>query len=171
MNSLEISNTQRTDAPFIYFLFEEAISYQKRNHYPVWKGYDKIAIESDIENRLQFKIMINTEIACVFSICYSDALIWRERDNGNSVYLHRVVVNPKFKGRKLFGEIVKWVKNHAKEKRLKHIRMDTWVDNPTIIKYYKGFGFKVIDYYTTPDNIELPIPQRNNFVVLLQYEL
>ncbi len=171
MKHLEIINTKIADLDFIYFLFEEAIECQKRNNYPVWNGYDKDTLMNDIKNEFQFKIVIDNQIACIFSICYSDRIIWKERDEEDAVYLHRVVVNPKFKGRKLFGEILKWVQNLAHKKGLHSIRMDTWADNPVIIKYYQGFDFEIVDYYTTPSSQELPIPQRNNYVVLLQYRL
>ena len=61
--------------------------------------------------------MAESVIAMVFSVRYSDKLIWRELDEGGSIYLHRIVVNPAFKGRKLFGVILDWAIDHVKRKR------------------------------------------------------
>jgi len=116
-------------------------------------------------------VVIDSNIAIVFSVCYTDRIIWREMDNGKSVYLHRIVVNPEFKGKKLFGIILDWSINHAKEKGLDSIRMDTWAANPTIIEYYKGFGFTFVENYTTPDTEELPVHNRNLALSLLEYKL
>src|SRR6476620_2142050 len=98
----QILNTEVKDLKFIYCLFEEAISYIKKKKYVGWTTYDKNFIKQDIANRLQFKITSNGNILCVFSVCYSDAVIWREMEEGDAMYLHRIVVNPEFKGQKQF---------------------------------------------------------------------
>jgi GNAT superfamily N-acetyltransferase len=107
----------------------------------------------------------------VFSVCYADKVIWRELDIGNSIYLHRIVVNPEFKGRKLFGLILDWAIKQAEQKGLSSIRMDTWAANPGIIDYYKNFGFTFIENCTTPDTIELPLHNRNLALTLLEFKL
>ena len=90
-------------------------------------------------------------------------------DTGESIYLHRVVVNPKFKGQKLFRAIVEWAIQHCQEKKFKSLRMDTWAANSNIIEYYKNFGFQVIENFTTPDTEDLPIHNRNLALTLLEY--
>jgi hypothetical protein len=47
--------------------------------------------------------------------------------------------------------------------------MDTWSDNPTIISYYKNFGFELIENYTTPNSPELPVHNRNLSLTLLEF--
>lgn len=170
MEHPSIVNTIKSDLGFIYGMFDDAIIYQTKNGFPVWPDYDKEVLKNDIKNKNQFKILINNSIACIFSICYHDKVVWREKDQQDAIYLHRIVVNPKFKGQKLFGKVLEWGKNKSKEMNLKFIRMDTWADNPTIIKYYESFGFKTVGFYTTPDSEELPIQQRNNEIILLQYD-
>lgn len=165
----QIINTESVDLPFVYRLFDEAIAYQKRNGYPVWPDYDKDVLQQDIAQQLQFKVLSEGIIHGIFSICYRDEIVWRERENGQAIYLHRIVVNPEMKGKNLFGEVLDWAQQRAQEKQLPAIRMDTWADNPTIIAYYQSFGFKIIDYYTTPNSEALPVQQRGNDIVLLEY--
>jgi ribosomal protein S18 acetylase RimI-like enzyme len=165
----KIINTEITDLPFIYELFEHSINYQEKKGYPVWRNYDRNAIVRDIENNNQYKIIADVTIAMVFSVAYTDKVIWRERDQGDSIYLHRIVINPEFKGQKLFGLVVEWSKTHIKNKGLRSIRMDTWAANPNIINYYKGFGFNVVENYTTPDTPDLPVHNRNLALTLLEY--
>ncbi|HEX6223675.1 MAG TPA: GNAT family N-acetyltransferase, partial [Chryseolinea sp.] len=140
----KITNTEKADLSDIFNFFEESIAYQEKNGYPAWKHYDKDVIRKDMENKLQYKIIIDGMMAMVFSVRYSDRLIWRDLDNEDSVYLHRIVVNPIFKGRKLFKVVLKWAIDHAKIRGLTFIRMDTWADNPSIIGYYETFGFTSI---------------------------
>lgn len=167
----DIQNTEMSDLQFIYELFEHSIQYQEKHGYPVWKNYDKEAIVRDIENKNQYKAVVDGKTAIVFSVCYADKVIWRDFEKGDAVYLHRIVVNPEFKGQKLFGTIVNWCINHCRAKGLQYIRMDTWATNPTIISYYKGFGFRFVENFTTPNSPELPVHNRNLALTLLEYEI
>jgi hypothetical protein len=169
IDEYEVRNTIPPDLPFIYELFDHSILYQEKKGFPVWRNYDKDAIVKDIEKGTQYKIIINSMIAIVFSVAYNDKVIWRHMDNGKSVYLHRIVINPAFKGQKLFGLIVAWAIDHANGKQLDSIRMDTWAANPAIIDYYKTFGFDIVENYTTPDSPELPVHNRNLALTLLEY--
>ena len=110
MNKDFIINTEKSDLSFIYHLFDEAIAYKKKSGYPVWREYEEKVLMKEIENKLQYKFVINEEIIYIFSVCYSDKIIWREKDKDDAVYLHRMVVNPKFKGQKLFGKVLEWTK-------------------------------------------------------------
>ena len=167
----KIINTSLNDLDTIYGLFESAIVYQKKNTYPVWKGYDKTALTKDIKEGNQYKIIIGNQIAMLFSVCYSDPLIWGERENGDALYLHRIVVNPEFKGKKLFAMVLAWSIFHGRLNHLPLIRMDTWAENPIMINYYKSFGFNYVDECTTPDSEELAFQNRNLKVALLEYPI
>ena len=123
---VEVINTETSDLRQIFELFEHSINYQEKKGYPVWRNYDKNAIIKDIEDKNQYKVVIDSTAAIVFSVRYVDKIIWRDLDKGDSIYLHRIVVNPEFKGQKLFGTILDWVIEHSKQKGLKSIRMDTW---------------------------------------------
>ena len=167
----KIKNTSLTDLEFIYELFEHSIQYQERNGYPVWRGYDKGALIKDLENKNQYKVIIDSIIGIVFSVCYADKILWREMEKGDAIYIHRMVVNPKCKGQKLFGVVLDWTIEHAKQKGLSFIRLDTWADNPKIIDYYKSFGFTFMGNYTTSESLELPSHNRNLGLALLELKL
>ncbi len=171
MLNFKIQNTSPEDLPFIYQLFDQSILYQESKGYPVWKNYDKNALFRDVENKNQYKIVIDSQIAMVFSVCYADKVIWREREQGDAVYLHRIVVNPNFKGQRLFEKILNWSIDHAKERKLCFVRMDTWASNPTIINYYVGFGFAYLGNFTTPDTDELPVHNRKLQLALLEMKV
>lgn len=168
---IELLHSHATELPFIFELFEHSIHYQEKKGYPVWKNYDKSAIVKDIEMGHHYKVVVDSTIAIVFSVRYADKIIWRDLDTGSSMYLHRIVVNPAYKGQRLFGKILDWAIEHSKQKGLSNIRMDTWAANPTIIEYYKSFGFMFIENFTTPDSEELPIHNRNLALTLLEYIL
>jgi ribosomal protein S18 acetylase RimI-like enzyme len=149
--------------------FEHSIAYQERHGYPVWRHYDRNAIIKDIDQGNQYKIVIGGTPALVYSVAYADKVIWREMDQDQSMYLHRIVVNPAFKGQRLFGVVLNWSKRHIQERGLRSIRMDTWAANPTIIQYYESFGFVRVENFTTPDSAELPVHNRKLDLTLLEY--
>jgi len=169
INQYEIRNTLMADLPFIFELFDQSVIYQQSRGYPDWENYDRGAIIRDIGNSNQYKVMLGDTIGIVFSVCYTDKLIWREMDKGDSVYLHRIVVNPAWKGHQLFRTILNWTIGHAKQKGCSNIRMDTWAANQNIIRYYESFGFSIVEKYTTPDIEALPVHNRNLEMVLLQF--
>jgi hypothetical protein len=103
-----IEKASQIDLNAICKLFEEAIAFQKHNDYIGWKSYDQDFILAEIQNSLLFKIIRNNAIACTFSICYSDLFIWRERENSDAIYLHRIVLNRLFKGEKMFKKVLEW---------------------------------------------------------------
>ena len=108
---------------------------------------------------------------CFFSVCFIDPLIWREKDKGTSIYLHRITVNPKFKGQKQFEKVLNWAIEYAQKNKLDTVRMDTWAENITIIEYYKSYGFQFLENYKTANTKELPIQHRNLNVALLEYKV
>jgi ribosomal protein S18 acetylase RimI-like enzyme len=168
---IKITNTTTDDLKDIFWLFEQAMTLQGKNDYKVWDSVDKAGLEKDIENKLQYKILKGNDLLCIFSIQYNDPFIWRDRDRNDAIYLHRIVVNPNFKGQKQFQKVLDWAKDFAQTKGLKFVRMDTWADNAKIIEYYKSFGFAFIENYKTPDTSELPIQNRNLNVALLELKL
>lgn len=170
-DDIKVANTTKDDLDAIFWLFEQAMELQGKNDYKVWQDIDKIALEKDIKNRLQYKILKGNDILCIFSIQHNDPFIWRDRDQSDAIYLHRIVVNPKFKGQKQFEKVLNWAKQFARQDNLKFVRMDTWGDNEKLIDYYKSFGFKFIENYKTTNSPELLIQNQNLDVALLELKL
>lgn len=166
-----VEEASQSDLDNICELFEEAIAFQKDNNYIGWKNYDKDFIVAEIHNGLLFKIVSKNTIACIFSICYTDPFIWREKENGDAIYLHRVVLNRLFQGEKMFKKVLEWAITHAEAKKIQKIRMDTWAENEKIISYYKSYGFEFVENYTTANNDELPVQHRNLNVALLEFKV
>ena len=170
-DKVKIVNTAKSEVDKVLWLFEKAMDLQGKDGYKVWTSIDKISLEKDIENGLQYKIANDHEILCVFSIQHQDPFIWRDKDNGDAIYLHRIVVNPNFKGQRLFEKVLDWTIEFARGKELKFVRMDTWADNQKIISYYSSFGFQLVEYYKTGDEPGLPSQNRNLHVALLEKSL
>lgn len=157
-----------SDLPEIYRLFEQAIQFQREKNYIGWNNYDKGFIQEDIRNQLLYKILNGKDTLGIFSLCYSDPLIWREKEKSDALYLHRIVLNREFREIKLFSLLLDWALVKARQKKRNHLRMDTWAGNEKLINYYKSYGFRFIEDYTTDNTEELPEQHRNLKVALLE---
>lgn len=166
-----IVNTSKSDLDFVFGLFDRSAEYQEKHGYPSWRNYDRNAIIRDVENSTQYKAVIDDKIAIVFSVCYADKVIWRHFDQNDALYLHRIVANLDFKGQRLFGVVLDWAIEHCKRRGLSSVRMDTWAANPRIVDYYTGFGFTIVENFTTPDSDELPVHNRGLELTLLEYSV
>ncbi len=166
-----IDRTTHADLATIIDFFNASVGYQEKNGFPSWRNFDLSAITDDIGEGCQYKINLNNTIAIVFSIIYEDPVIWRQYEKNDAVYLHRIVVNPAFKGQKMLGHIIKWSAEHARLQGRQLIRMDTWAGNSRLIDYYLGFGFRHIENYTTPDSEAIPAHNRNLHLALLEMNI
>ncbi len=166
-----VENTTLGDLDFIGWLYDEAIKYQQKNNYFGWQEMDRAYLQREVERKLHYKIVQDGTIICAFSVVFSDPVIWRDRDKGKSIYLHRIVVNPNFKGQKQFAKVLQWAIEYSTANGLSSIRMDTWTANPSIINFYKQYGFEFIEEFKTGNTEDLPLQHRNLDVTLLEYSI
>lgn len=149
--------SQLQDLDQIFELFDQAILYQQKNGYNLWPRFERRFIENEINEKRHWKILHENSLVAVFSVLYSDPVIWAERDKEPSVYLHRIAVNPVFKGNKVMEVIKRWALEHARVNHKKYLRMDTWGTNETLKNYYIHCGFNYIgqQYIKNPDGEDM----------------
>lgn len=154
---MKISTSTSDDIPQIFRLYNDAIKYQAKI-FPesVWSGFEEDMVRNEVIENRQFKLMIDDNIACVWAVKYSDPQIWEEKDNTDSIYIHRIATNPDFRGNNFVSAIVDWAKVFAKKKHKKFIRMDTCGDNKRLIKHYTKSGFNYLGMKKLKDYSNLP---------------
>jgi len=67
--------------------------------------------------------------------------------------------------------VLKWTKQHARERKISFIKMDTSAENRKIIGYYTSYGFEFIENFTTSNSPEFPQQNRNLVMALLELTL
>ena len=153
---MQIVNANLNDATTIFDLYDKAIEFQKTKFDKYWLGFDIALVEKEIaENRL-WKIVTRDEIACIFSVAFSDPLLWGEREDSSAIYIHRIVTNPLFRGRGFAKIITDWAIKYGQSLGKKFVRMDTWADNQKLIDYYRGCGFAFLGTTTPARTKDLP---------------
>jgi len=152
---LEIKNSTLTDMTTILRLYDAASDLQMQKKVVVWPKFERSLVEREIQEKRQWKIMIDNEIACNWSITFEDKEIWEDKDDNNSIYIHRLAANPAFRGYRFIDVIVPWAKAYALSKGRRYVRLDTLGNNTRLIEYYTsaGFDFRGIFKITNTENL------------------
>ncbi|MBC7778332.1 MAG: GNAT family N-acetyltransferase [Phycisphaerae bacterium] len=166
---MEFLNSTTSDLDTIFELYDAAIAHQKAVSHMHWLPFDRLMVEAEIAEGRQWKIVIEDEIACVFVTAYTDAAIWGEKDLDPSVYLHRIVTNPAFRGRNFAGHITQWALRHGTQLGKKFVRLDTWAENMKLKEVYLRNGFQFLGNAAPADPTALP--SHYSGIVLGFYEI
>jgi GNAT superfamily N-acetyltransferase len=170
-SNFQIVNSLPSDMDLIFHLFESAVAYQQKNNYELWPRFSRELIQAEMDEKRHWKIMEGENMAGIFSVMYSDPVIWGyERDREPSVYLHRIATNPDFKGKCMMRLIKDWALEHARQNGKKYVRMDTWGHNENLRAYYVSCGFNYIGQHTLVDAEGLPSHYGGSFLSLFQLE-
>jgi GNAT superfamily N-acetyltransferase len=166
-----ITNSSIQDTETIFRLFDSAIQYQKEKGYDLWPQFDRKLIETEIKEKRHWKILDGENIACIFSVMYNDPVIWCEKDKDDAIYLHRISINPEYKGKEMMGVIKSWAEEHARKKNKKFVRMDTWGNNENIRNYYIKCGFNYIGQQYLKNTEGLPLHYGGSVLSLFENEV
>jgi hypothetical protein len=169
---LRITRSVPGDMEVIFRLFDNAILYQQKHGYELWPRFSEQLISDEIADRRHWKILEGDVVACIFSVLYSDPVIWGpERDQEPSVYLHRIAVNPQFKGRHMMLLVRDWAIGHARQEGKQYVRMDTWGNNDNLRAYYTDCGFNYIGRQQLAEVEGLPGHYGGSVLSLFQIEV
>ena len=152
---IQVINSQISDIETIFQFYDMAIAHQKKVFNKHWQGFSRSLVETEIAENRQYKILVKGEVACIFAVTFEDKLIWGDQDV-DSIYIHRIVTHPGFRGYSFVKEIIKWAKAFAPLNGIKYIRMDTWADNEKLLAYYTGCGFDYVGVVTMQETEGLP---------------
>ena len=169
---MNIQNSTPEDISEIFRLYELATKFQKTT-FPenTWPDFERKLVETEIQEKRQFKMVIDNQIACVWAVAFNDPQIWEAQDVDPSIYIHRIATNPDFRGRQFVMAIVTWAKTYAVSHKKKFIRMDTCGNNHRLIKHYENCGFNFLGMVRLNNTDELPPHYENADVCLFEIKL
>lgn len=167
-----IENSNSNDVPEIFKLYKLATDFQK-DRFPEnqWPEFNKKLIDQEVKEKRQYKLIIDNEIACIWAITFDDKEIWEDKENGASLYIHRIATNPKFRGQNFVQKIADWAKIYAIEKNRTFIRMDTCGKNDRLINHYKNCGFNFLGIKKLENASKLPLHYHNADVCFFEIKL
>lgn len=167
---MDITPSTSQDIPEIRELFNEAIAYQKLKFGKHWQELNEVELIAEIGNRLHWKIMEGDRIAAFYSIAFTDALVWDERDADPAIYLHRIVTSPAFRGRGYVTAITGWAEAYGRKAGAAFVRLDTDLENTRLNAYYSECGYQLCGIKKFHDHGNPAIPKHYFGAGLSLYE-
>lgn len=152
-----ITNCEPRDLETILKLYEAARALQAERKMVVWPVFENTLMEQEITDKRQWKLVIDNEMACNWAITFSDKEIWEEKDQNDSIYIHRIATNPAFRGQRFIKNIVAWARDYACNQGKKFIRLDTLGNNKRLIRHYTDAGFNFLGVVQLADTSKLPL--------------
>jgi len=153
---MQIVNSTQADIDTIFDFYDDAIALQKVKFNKHWQGFERRVIEQEIAENRQYKLVAEGVTVCIFAVTFNDAAIWGKRDKSPSVYIHRIVTKPAFRGNNYVKNIIEWAIGFGDKNGKEFVRMDTWGDNQKLIDYYQNCGFKFLGLSDVIQNDGLP---------------
>jgi GNAT superfamily N-acetyltransferase len=153
---MKIINCEIGDLDEVFRLYAIASAYQQSKNVVVWPKFEQELILTEIAEKRMFKLLINDVIACIWSVTFSDVEIWEERDNDESIYIHRIATNPDFRGNNFIKTLLEWAKIYAKDNGRTFIRLDTLGYNVKLIEHYTRAGFDFLGMFRLKSTNGLP---------------
>lgn len=167
-----IKNSNLNDIPEIFRLYDLATDFQKIK-FPEnqWPKFNQEFIKTEVQEKRQFKLIIDNKIACIWAITFTDIQIWEDKENDVSIYIHRIATNPEFRGNNFVKAIVNWSKSYANTLNKKFIRMDTCGKNNRLINHYKSCGFTFLGWKKLKNTTTLQSHYQNAEVCFFEIAL
>jgi ribosomal protein S18 acetylase RimI-like enzyme len=168
---MKFKQSTHEDIDAIFQLYDYATAYQGEVGILKWQGFERSMVEKTIDEHLQWQIMVEDELACVFTLTLNDPLIWEEKDEDPAIYIHRIATNPKFRGKHFVKHIVEWVKKYALENEKSYVRMDTGSGNERLNNYYVSCGFNYLGVVKLKNTAGLPKHYQDGSFSLFEIKL
>ena len=169
---MRIENSTIQDIDSIFNLYRLGSDYQRSKFLEnIWPEFERPLVETEINERRQFKLMVDNDIACVWAITFEDPSIWEEKDKDPSVYIHRIATNPNFRGHNFVKRIVEWAKPYAIKNNKQFIRLDTCGNNAKLIKHYTDNGFTFLGINKLKESKGLPLHYHDADVCFFEIDL
>lgn len=138
------------DIHSILNIIKQAQTYFKENNIDQWQNdYPNYnSIETDINNQVSYVVLKEDNIIATFMVTSDEEVTYNNIYEGswlskhNYMVIHRVAVDNNSKGHGVFGSIIDYVANMAKDMQVPSIRVDTHEDNNSMRKTLLNHDFK-----------------------------
>jgi|LSQX01.2.fsa_nt_gb ribosomal protein S18 acetylase RimI-like enzyme len=169
---MRIERTVIADIPEVEKIYSEARAYQFQQSGYAWPVFSKSFIEKEIIDKRHFKVLDkDDEMAGVFSIVKAEPIIWNDKDGKEAIYLHRMAIRNRYRGKNIAKKVVDWAMIEAWKNKKKFIRIDTWANNEALTGYYQKLGFERVGKRQLPPQSDLPEHYNNIEVNLFEMKL
>lgn len=141
---MRVESATLPDLPAIRAVYADATEIQREQGAILWPEFPLQLTITEIETGRLFRVVDGDALAGVFSVAYEDDAIWRERERGEHIYLHRIARATKHPGRGIMRPILEWAWMECRRLGRAGLRIDTWASNQALIDFYERQGFRFV---------------------------
>ncbi|HEX7917861.1 MAG TPA: GNAT family N-acetyltransferase [Gemmatimonadales bacterium] len=153
---MQIVHSTNADLDRIFALYDAGTAYQKAMGGKQWQGFERALIEQEIAEGRQYKLLSEGRIVGVFALTFDDKILWGDRSTDPAIYIHRIAIDPAFRGQGSVPRIVAWARDYCRAHGQRFIRMDTGSGNDRLNAYYVSCGFAYLGVVTYPSAPGMP---------------
>lgn len=137
------------EQPVVIGLIEQASAWLRGRNTDQWarpwpdrEGRDA-RVRQGLERGETWIVRDGDAPAATMTVCSTaNPHVWREKAEGDAVYIHRLVVGRSHAGQDLGGTMIDWaVQRECAVRHVEWVRVDVWTTNTALHAYYERQGF------------------------------
>jgi GNAT superfamily N-acetyltransferase len=100
-------------------------------------------IEAEVHAGIFFVAEVDGEPAGIIRFQLEDRLFWPDLPEGESAFVHRLVVGRRFKGQGVSTALLRWAVDYARQSGRAWLRLDCDASRSKLRALYEAFGFRL----------------------------
>jgi GNAT superfamily N-acetyltransferase len=144
MDPIAIRQAQPPDATIVRDMLDEAARWVDALGVVMWdeNELDAGRIDAEVAAGQFFIAEVNGQPAGIVRFQVEDKLFWPDLPGDDSVFLHRLAVARRYKGRGVSTALLQWAVSRARAMGKHYLRLDCDASRPKLRRLYEEFGFQ-----------------------------
>jgi GNAT superfamily N-acetyltransferase len=144
MSSIAIRQAQASDAAIVQDMLEAAAQWVDALGVVMWEEGELTPgrVAAEIAAGLFFVAEVDGDPAGVVRFQLEDRLFWPDLTEDDSAFIHRLVVQRRYKGLGVSTALMEWAVARAGTMGKTYLRLDTDASRPKLRQLYEEFGFE-----------------------------
>lgn len=141
---MKIEHFQLEDALLV---IKEVAKDLKKRKIPLWDD-TKMTVDSlfkDLPIESIATGYIDTKPIAAMILTTYDPLFWPDIPKGQSGFIHKLCVLPKYQGKGISQLMLRYAENYFIDRKINTLRLDCAGDRPKLCSFYEQYGFKKVD--------------------------
>jgi GNAT superfamily N-acetyltransferase len=161
---ISVEQVTATDTKTVSDILLEAAAWLRQRNMSMWLDNELVpeAIAVDVANDLFFAGKCDGEVAGVIKFQLEDKKFWPDVLDGESAFIHRLVVRRRYAGGEVSSQLLRWAVDRARNLKRHFVRLDCEASRPKLRGVYERFGFRhhsdlsVPPYFVSRYEYEIP---------------
>lgn len=143
---LKLYHAERTQLPDILILLRNAAEWMISRQIEQWKPemFTEEAINDYFENREIYIAYLNETPAGLYTIQFDDPTYWKDKNDPDYGYLHRLTVHSSLRGLNLGPWLLESAERVVQQRGKKGLRLDCVAHNRKLNHFYQMQGFRLM---------------------------